>query len=57
MNISAVVLVKNSEATLEKTLTSLSEFNDVVVYDNGSTDDSIRIAKKFTNVNLIKGEF
>ena len=57
MNISAVVLVKNSEATLEKTRTSLSEFNDVVVYDNGSTDDSIRIAKKFTNVNLIKGEF
>ena len=56
-NISAVVLVKNNEVTLENTLNSLKNFEDVVVYDNGSTDNSIQIAKKFSNVNLIQGEF
>ena len=57
MNISAIVLVKNNETTLEKTLKSLQTFDDVVVYDNGSTDNSMEIAKQFSNVNLIQGEF
>ena len=57
MNISAVVLAKNSEVTIRKTLESLSDFNDVVVYDNGSMDNTISIAKEFSNVNLIEGEF
>ena len=57
MNISAIVLVKNNEATLHKTLTSLKAFNDVIVYDNGSTDKSKEITRMFSNVNLIEGEF
>ena len=57
MNISAVVLAKNSELTIAKTLQSLEDFDDVVVYDNGSTDETIQIAKSFRNVNLIEGEF
>ncbi|MEA3288890.1 MAG: glycosyltransferase family 2 protein [Campylobacterota bacterium] len=57
MNISAVVLAKNNEDTLTNTLESLKGFDDVVVYDNGSTDGSLDIAKSFSNVNLIQGEF
>lgn len=57
MNISVVVLAKNNQKTIEKTLSALVEFDDVVVYDNGSTDDTIEIVKKFSNVNLIEGEF
>lgn len=57
MNISAVVLVKNSALTLAKTLDSLVAFNDVVVYDNGSTDNSAEIARSYANVNLVQGEF
>jgi glycosyltransferase involved in cell wall biosynthesis len=57
MNISVVVLVKNSEKTLKKTLDSLVKFDDVVVYDNGSTDESKKIASSYKNVNLIEGEF
>jgi glycosyltransferase involved in cell wall biosynthesis len=57
MNISAVVLAKNNEKTIENTLNSLKEFDDVVVYDNGSTDETLNIVKKFSNVNLVKGEF
>lgn len=57
MHISAVVLVKNSESTLQKTLESLKEFDNVVVYDNYSTDKSLQIAMSFNNVNLVQGEF
>jgi len=56
-NISVVVLAKNNDNTIKKTLQSLQGFDDVVVYDNGSTDESINIAKSFLNVNLIQGEF
>lgn len=57
MNISVVVLAKNNENTIEKTLKSLVDFDDVVVYDNGSTDSTMEIAKSFLNVNLVQGEF
>ncbi|WP_198305500.1 glycosyltransferase family 2 protein [Arcobacter vandammei] len=57
MNISVVVLAKNNEKTIEKTLQSLVGFSDVVVYDNGSADETMNIAKKFSNVNLVQGEF
>ena len=57
MNISAVVLAKNNEKTIKNTLESLKSLEDVIVYDNGSTDDTINIVKSFQNVNLIEGEF
>jgi glycosyltransferase involved in cell wall biosynthesis len=57
MKISAVVLAKNNEKTIRKTLLSLKEFDDVVVYDNGSKDSTMTIVKEFKNVNLIEGEF
>ena len=57
MNISVVVLAKNNENTIKTTLESLKGFSDVVVYDNGSTDKTIDIAKSFSNVNLVQGEF
>lgn len=57
MNISTVIIAKNSERTIRKTLESLSIFDDVVVYDNGSTDATIKISKEFNNVNLIQGDF
>ncbi|KLE07047.1 glycosyltransferase family 2 protein [Aliarcobacter butzleri] len=56
-HISAVVLAKNSEKTIKNTLNSLIEFDDVVVYDNGSIDDTMNIVKRFSNVNLVQGEF
>ena len=56
-NISVVIIVKDGGKTINATLSALSQFSDVVVYDNGSTDDTIEIAKKFQNVNLIQGDF
>lgn len=57
MDKSVVIIVKDGIRTIEKTLNSLVEFDDVVVYDNGSTDGTQDIVKKFSNVNLIEGEF
>jgi glycosyltransferase involved in cell wall biosynthesis len=57
MNISVVVLAKNNENTIKKTLISLEAFDDVVVYDNGSSDATIQIAQSFKNVNLVQGDF
>lgn len=57
MNISAVVLAKNNEITIRKTLQSLKEFDEVIVYDNGSIDSTMDIANEFPNVVLMEGEF
>lgn len=55
--ISVVMIVKNGASTIEKVLHSLEDFEDVVVYDNGSTDGTQEIVQKFSNTNLIVGEF
>jgi len=56
-HISAIVLAKNNDNTIRNTLQSLAAFEDVVVYDNGSTDNTINIVQEFKNVNLIQGKF
>jgi glycosyltransferase involved in cell wall biosynthesis len=56
-NISVVMIVKNGEKTIQATLNALAEFAEVVVYDNGSTDKTLEIAKKYPNVNLVRGDF
>ncbi|MCX6061839.1 MAG: glycosyltransferase family 2 protein [Campylobacterales bacterium] len=57
MNVSAVMIVKNGARTIRRTLESLREFEDVVVYDNGSTDGTLEIARGYPNVHLIEGNF
>lgn len=57
MSVSAVMIVKNGARTIQRSLESLREFDDVVVYDNGSIDGTQEIACSFANVNLIEGEF
>ncbi|MCF6310138.1 MAG: glycosyltransferase family 2 protein [Sulfurimonas sp.] len=56
-NISCVIIVKDAVSTIKKTLDSLLAFDDVVVFDNGSTDGTLEAVKKYTNVNLIQGDF
>lgn len=56
-HISCVLIVKDAFDTLDKTLASLSAFDDVVVYDNGSTDGTQALAKQYANVQLIEGDF
>lgn len=51
--ISVVILTCNNESTLPKTLQSTKSFKDVIVCDTGSTDNTIQIAKSFSNVRVI----
>ncbi len=55
--ISVTILTKNSSKTLEKTLESLKGFSEVLIYDNGSVDSTLEIAKKFPNTKIVQGEF
>ncbi len=57
MNISVTILVKNSEETLEATLESVRMFPEVVLLDTGSTDGTLRIAEKFSNVKIFHAPF
>ncbi len=56
-NISCVIIVKDAVSTIENTLDSLNLFEDVVVFDNGSTDGTLEAAKNYKNVNLVQGDF
>ncbi len=56
-NISAVMITKNSEKHIKESLESLKDFEEIIIYDNGSCDNTLKIAKQFKNVKIIKGEF
>lgn len=45
--ISAVILVKNAQRTLLECLNSLRDFGEIVLLDNESSDDTIKIAQEF----------
>ncbi len=55
--ISVVIIVKNGGKTIKATLDALSQFTEVVVYDNGSADQTLNIVKTYQNVKLIQGDF
>jgi len=57
MDISVVIIVKDGIRTMEKCLKALELFDNVVVFDNGSTDGTQEICRLFSNVNLIEGDF
>lgn len=56
-DISVTIITRNSERTLKETLKALEPFAEVIVYDLGSTDDTLEIAEKFHNVKLVDGTF
>ena len=55
--ISVVLMVRDAAATLAATLESVRAFNEVLIYDNGSRDDTLTIAGRYPNVRICKGEF
>lgn len=57
--ISATILTKNSAAHLEEVLAALHWCDEVVVFDTGSTDDTMAIAQRHPNVQLyqLQGKF
>ena len=55
--ISAVIIARDAAKTLRATLDSLEWMTEVVVYDNGSRDDSRAIASAYANVRVADGAF
>jgi glycosyltransferase involved in cell wall biosynthesis len=49
MTISAVLIVKNEGVLLNKCLKSLINFDEIIICDTGSEDNTIEIAKKYTD--------
>ena len=48
MKISVVLIAKNEEKKIEKCLTSVTWADEIIVIDDGSTDKTLEIAKKYT---------
>ena len=55
--ISATLLSKNSERHLRQVLEALAPFDEVLLYDNGSTDKTLSLASAYPNVTLKQGPF
>lgn len=55
--ISVTILTKNSEKYLPEVLDALRDFEEVVVYDTGSQDSTLEIAKQFPNVTIYEEPF
>lgn len=55
--ISVTIIVKNGERKLKEVLTALTYFKEVVLFDTGSTDKTIEIAKTFSNVTIYQKVF
>jgi glycosyltransferase involved in cell wall biosynthesis len=56
-HISAVMIVKNGEKYLDRCLTTLRDFKEVIILENGSTDQTNEIAKTFPNVKIFHDKF
>ena len=50
-------MAKNAEETIEECLSSLGQFDEVILYLNESTDATESMAKNFDNVKIIHGKF
>lgn len=55
--ISVCILTRNAAATLKSTLDSVRVFPEVILLDNGSTDETLSIAAKFPNVRIHQAPF
>ncbi len=54
--ISVTILTKNSCESIADVLDSLIAFEEVLIYDTGSTDETLTIAAQYPNVRIEKGE-
>jgi len=55
--ITVTILTKNSQKHIKKCLQALSNFNEIIILDNGSNDKTLEIAKQFENIKIFKNQF
>lgn len=54
---SVTILVKNGERYLKEVLDSLQRFDEIIIYDTGSTDKTLTIAKNYPNARIVQKPF
>lgn len=54
---SATIIVKNAERYLAQVLSALSQFDEILLLDNGSTDNTLTIAQQYPNITMVTHEF
>ena len=55
--VSVVIICKNEVEVIADTLAGLARFDEVLVYDNGSSDGTQAICRSFSNVRVEEGDF
>jgi len=55
--ITVCILSKNSAETIRDALDSVKSFSEVLILDNGSTDNTLEIAKSYPNVRIFETPF
>lgn len=55
--ISICILTKNAAQTIQATLESVRSFPEVILLDNGSTDDTLKLARTFPNTRIFETAF
>ena len=57
IKISVIILTKNSEKHFKNVLDALKSFDEILIIDNGSKDNTLNIAKNYSNCKIFKEEF
>ncbi|MEZ5315339.1 MAG: glycosyltransferase family 2 protein [Chlamydiales bacterium] len=55
--ISVTIIIKNGERYLNQVLYPLERFQEIILYDTGSTDQTLAIAKRYPNVVIYQEKF
>src|ERR1700728_976789 len=55
--ITVTILTKNCQDTIGATIASLQKFSEVLIFDSGSTDSTLKVASQFSNVKIVNGMF
>ena len=55
--ISVTILTKNSEKYISQVLNSVQSFDEVLIYDTGSQDNTLKIAASYPNTTILKEAF
>lgn len=55
--ISVTIIIKNGQKRLKEVLSALKGFDEIVLYDTGSTDNTLTLANQFKNVVIFQKPF